>query len=266
MLDQYKRNISYLRISVTDRCNLRCTYCMPEEGIELMHHNDILSFEDIHNIVKKAVKEGITKVRLTGGEPLVRKNIVELVSMISSIPEITDLSMTTNGILLDKYAESLAKAGLDRVNISLDTISADKYKKITRGGDINKVFDGIEAAKMAGLNPIKINCVIFSNENEKDAVEVAEYCKNNNLELRYIHQMNLQTGEFSIVKGGNGGDCANCNRMRLTANGEFKPCLFSDISYKVKNENIFEALCQAVESKPLEGSKNMSGNFYNIGG
>ena len=153
MLDQFNRKIDYLRISVTDRCNLRCTYCMPAEGIDLAQHKDIVSFEEIYNIVKQGADDGITKVRLTGGEPLVRKGIVDLVSQLSSIDEIKDLSMTTNGILLDQFAQQLADAGLDRVNISLDTLSAEKYKSITRGGDINKVYDGINAAKAADYFP-----------------------------------------------------------------------------------------------------------------
>ncbi len=266
MLDRYNRNINYLRISVTDRCNLRCIYCMPEEGVKLMHHNDIMSFEQIVETVKYGVEHGITKVRLTGGEPLVRKGIVDLVSEISKIKGITDLAMTTNGILLDKYAEKLAKAGLNRVNISLDTMSPEKYYQITRGGDINKVFDGIKAAQSAGLTPIKINCVVFKNRNEKDAIEVAEFCKKNNLQIRYIHQMDLQTGDFSIVEGGEGGDCKNCNRLRLTANGEIRPCLFSDLSYKVKDLGVEQAYKQALVDKPKAGSKSLSGKFYGIGG
>ena len=128
MLDRYKRNISYLRISVTDRCNLRCTYCMPEDGIDLMAHEDVLSFEEIVNFVEEAVKTGITKVRLTGGEPLVRKGIVELVERIANVKGLEDLALTTNGILLEKYANELAKAGLKRVNISLDTLDPNTYR------------------------------------------------------------------------------------------------------------------------------------------
>ncbi len=266
MLDQYNRKINYLRISVTDRCNLRCTYCMPAEGIDLAQHKDIVSFEEIYNIVKQGADDGITKVRLTGGEPLVRKGIVDLVSQLSTIKEITDLSMTTNGILLDKFAQQLADAGLDRVNISLDTISPEKYKSITRGGDINKVYDGINAAKAAGLFPIKINCVVFKNRDEKDAQDVAKFCKENDLSIRFIHQMDLQTGEFSIVEGGEGGDCKNCNRLRLTANGEIRPCLFNDLSYQTQDLGIKEAYDKALTAKPRAGSKSLSGKFYGIGG
>ncbi|HFB61706.1 MAG TPA: radical SAM protein, partial [Bacteroidetes bacterium] len=160
MLDRYNRKINYLRISVTDRCNLRCTYCMPASGIKLIPHDEIISFEEIREIVRQGVRDGISKVRLTGGEPLVRKGIVELVHMIASIPGVKDLAMTTNGILLEQFARPLAEAGLTRVNISLDTLSEKRYAEITRGGDIHKVFRGIEAARAAGLSPIKINCVV----------------------------------------------------------------------------------------------------------
>ena len=139
MFDRFNRSIDYLRISVTDRCNLRCTYCMPEEGIQLIDHSDILSFEEIVEFTRGAVKNGITKIRLTGGEPLVRKGIVELVAMLASIEGLEVLSMTTNGILLSQFAMVLKEKGLHRLNISLDTLDADKFREITRGGDIEKV-------------------------------------------------------------------------------------------------------------------------------
>src|SRR5450759_933453 len=157
MLDRFDRNINYLRISVTDRCNLRCSYCMPEEGIQLLRHADILTFDEITQFTRVAVENGVTKVRITGGEPLVRKGVTALVRMISDIEGIEDLSMTTNGVLLNQFAVDLKNAGLQRVNISLDTIDPEKFKAITRTGDINDVFEGITAAKNAGLSPVKIN-------------------------------------------------------------------------------------------------------------
>jgi GTP 3',8-cyclase len=266
MLDNYNRHINYLRISVTDRCNLRCTYCMPAEGIKLVDHNEILSFEEITEIIQVGVSLGINKVRLTGGEPLVRKGIADLVKMISSIDGIDDLSMTTNGILLDKFAEPLVKAGLRRVNISLDTIDPLKYISITRNGGIEKVFRGIEAAKKAGLDPIKINCVIFKNEIERNAQEVARFARENNLQVRFIHQMDLRTGEFSVVEGGEGGNCRICNRLRLTSNGYMKPCLFSGEKYNVRELGIRQAFQLALQNKPECGTYNQSDDFYNIGG
>jgi len=266
MFDKYNRKINYLRISVTDRCNLRCVYCMPENGVPLLKHEDILNFDEIVDFTKVAVAKGIDKVRLTGGEPLVRKGIVELVSMIAKIDGIKDFGMTTNGIFLDKYADDLANAGLNRVNISLDTIDSEEYKRITRVGDIKKVFDGIEAAKKAGLTPIKINCVIQKSSLEPNAVAVAKFCDKNDLQIRYIKEMDLETGEFSIVQGGSGGDCAHCNRIRLTANGDIKPCLFSDLAYNIRALGAEKAINEAVINKPKSGHENHTGKFYNIGG
>jgi len=266
MLDKFNRRINYLRISVTDRCNLRCTYCMPEEGINLISHKEILNYDEIVEVVKESVKLGIDKVRLTGGEPLVRKGIVSLISMIWNVEGVKDLSLTTNGILLEKYAQDLKNAGLQRVNISLDTTDPEKYKAITRGGDIKKVFKGIEAAKKVGLLPVKINCVVLKSSGEEDAQSIKKFCLENELQFRFIHQMNLFTGEFSIVEGGTGGDCSICNRLRLTANGMIKPCLFSDIEYSVREHGAAEAIKLAVGNKPRSGTKNKHNKFHNIGG
>jgi len=265
MFDRYNRPINYLRISVTDRCNLRCTYCMPEDGIRLLDHSDILSFEEITDFTRMAVSNGITKVRLTGGEPLVRKNIVELVSMLAGIDGLEDLSMTTNGILLPKFASDLKKAGLNRINISLDTVNPDKYCQITRNGELVQVLEGIEAARQAGLEPIKINCVLLGQPDDETR-QLKEFCNNRGLSLRFIHQMNLKTGEFSTVEGGEGGNCSKCNRVRLLANGDIKPCLFSDLAYNIRKLGHQEALNLSLGNKPKSGTYNLSGEFYNIGG
>lgn len=266
MFDNFNRRISYLRVSVTDRCNLRCTYCMPCEGVQLLDHNDILTFEEITSTVKAGVKLGIEKVRLTGGEPLVRKGITNLVSMLSQIAGINDLSLTTNGQLLGKFAQPLADAGLKRVNVSLDTMDPDIYRQMSRGGEIEPVLIGIDAARKAGLLPIKINCVINGSAGDKDAVDVAAFCAVNDLQIRYIHQMNLESGDFSVVEGGDGGDCSVCNRLRLTANGMIKPCLFNDLEYNVRELGPEEAFRLALGNKPACGTNNMLGKFYNIGG
>lgn len=266
MYDRFKRNINYLRISVTDRCNLRCKYCMPEQGIKLLPHESILSFDEITEVAKVAVGLGVDKVRLTGGEPLVRKGIVDLVKMLSEIDGIKDLSMTSNGILLKKYAKSLKDAGLNRINISLDTMDPEIFKLQTRGGNIRYVLEGIEAAKEFGLTPVKINCVVWNSSEEKDAKEVAEFAKEKGLQVRFIHQMNLQTGEFSVVEGGEGGNCARCNRLRLTSDGKIKPCLFSDLAYDVREMGAENAILTAVGKKPRAGSHSKSSEFYNIGG
>ena len=266
MLDHYNRNINYLRISVTDRCNLRCKYCMPEEGVKLFKHQDIISFEEIVNVVKTGVAFGINKVRITGGEPLVRKNIVRLVAMLSEIDGIKDLSMTSNAVLLEKFAQSLKNAGLMRINISLDTLNPEKYKQLTRGGNIEDVLKGIEAAKNAGLTPIKLNCVVHQSSFEEDAQMVKEYAEKNDFSVRFIRQMQLDKGEFSIVEGGDGGNCADCNRLRLTADGYIKPCLFSNISYSIREQDIETVFKKAIAEKPACGTVNTKGDFYNIGG
>ena len=266
MLDCFNRTINYLRVSVTDRCNLRCLYCMPEEGIRLLDHKEILSFEEIVNVVRTAVEVGITKLRITGGEPLVRKGITDLIRMISEIDGIKDFGLTTNGILLEQFASDLAKAGLHRVNISLDTVDQDKFRQITRGGDITKVFRGIKAVREAGLAPIKINCVVKNSSDEPDAIEVKKFCKSNDLEVRFIHQMDLESGCFTVVEGGMGGDCGSCNRLRLTANGYVKPCLFDDIEFSVHQYGIRGALEKAINFKPEKGSCNRIDRFHTIGG
>jgi len=239
---------------------------MPEEGIHLMNHKDILSFEEITDVVRVAVSVGIDKFRITGGEPLVRKDIVTLISQIAAVNGVKDLSMTTNGIRLEELAQPLKDAGLNRVNISLDTMNPVKFSEITRGGDINKVLRGIQAAKDARLKPVKINCVVFKSSNEEDAKEVKEFCRLNDLQVRFIHQMNLESGEFSIVEGGNGGNCVQCNRLRLTANGMVKPCLFDEQEFSIREMGAEKALLGALINKPLNGCMNSTGSFYNIGG
>jgi GTP 3',8-cyclase len=266
VLDRFNRTLNYLRISVTDRCNLRCRYCMPEEGIKLLQHEDILSFDEIACFTRIAVENGVTKVKLTGGEPLVRKGIVTLVKMIAGIDRIEDLSMTTNGVFLKHFARELSSAGLNRVNISLDTVDPEKYLYITRSGNLNDVFEGIEAAKKAGLNPIKINCVIRESKEEEDARAVSDYCRRNNLDIRFIRQMDLLNGHFSVVEGGTGGNCSLCNRLRLTSNGKLKPCLFNDVSFDIRELGYENALRKAANLKPESGSFNHTGEFYNIGG
>lgn len=266
MYDSFDRRINYLRISVTDRCNLRCVYCMPEEGIAMLGHNDILSFEEIAGVVKVAVRMGINKVRITGGEPLVRKGITDLVAMLSSIQGITDLSMTTNGTLLARYAAGLKAAGLQRVNISLDTLDAERYRMLTRGGSIAEVMAGIEAAIQAGLHPVKINCVVRHSAAEPDAAAVARFASLHGLEARFIQQMDLTEGHFSTVQGGSGGDCSTCNRLRLTANGSILPCLFGEQEFNVRELGIENAIRMALEKKPACGHVNQKGAFFNIGG
>ncbi len=266
MYDSFKRKITYLRVSVTDRCNLRCTYCMPECGITPLPHSEVLTFEEIAEVVRYAVSQGVNKVRITGGEPLVRRNIVELVKMLAAIPGLRELAMTTNGVFLNRFAHDLKSAGLQRVNISLDSVDPGRFRQITRVGHLEDVFRGIAAARKAGLEPIKINCVINKSPDEPDAKAVKEFCRQEGLQLRFIKEMNLETGQFSQVIGGDGGRCASCNRMRLTANGDLKPCLFSDLAYNVRTFGIEKAFEAALNNKPACGSVNHKNQFNNIGG
>jgi GTP 3',8-cyclase len=266
MLDRFQRTIDYLRISITDRCNLRCVYCMPAEGIRLIDHSEVLSFEETAEFTRCAVDMGIRRVRVTGGEPLVRKGAVSLVAMLATIPGILDLSMTTNGILLARFAIDLKRAGLHRVNISLDTVDADEYRAITRGGDIRVALHGIEAAKQAGLAPIKINCVVKKSPEEPAALGVRKFCEAQGLIVRFIDQMDIEKGQYGTVHGGSGGDCARCNRLRLTSDGWLKPCLFNDIAFNIRRMNYQDALRAAIEQKPQCGDRSTSNKFYNIGG
>lgn len=266
MYDNYKRKINYLRVSVTDRCNLRCEYCMPAEGVPLLTHADILSFEEICTVVKTAVEMGIDKVRITGGEPLVRKGLPSLIAMLSAIEGIRDLALTTNGQLLETFAQPLKDAGLHRVNVSLDTLDPERYRAMTRGGEIKPVIRGILAALKAGLSPIKLNCVVAENSEEEDAQAVKFFATQLGLEVRFIRRMDLSSGHFSIVEGGSGGDCEQCNRLRLTANGRIRPCLFSNLEYDVRSLGVRPALEQALQHKPAKGENNDTGTFYNIGG
>ena len=266
LIDKYGRKITYLRISITDRCNLRCRYCMPVEGIKLIPHERIMRYEEIRDFVEVAVELGINKVRITGGEPLVRRGVVELVRMLAQIHRIEDLSMTTNGILLSKYAEELADAGLMRVNISLDTLDPERYHYITRVGNLNDVLEGIKAAENAGLSPIKINCVIDKSPNEPDAQMVKRFAEEHNYQVRFIPKMDIENGKFSIVIGGIGGNCPICNRIRLTSDGFVKPCLFSDMKFDARKLGYRRAIELAVENKPERGTISKSNKFYNIGG
>jgi cyclic pyranopterin phosphate synthase len=239
---------------------------MPAEGVPLKKHEDILTFDEITEIVKVGTQMGLKKIRLTGGEPLVRKELPKLVKMISEIEGIEDIGLTTNGVYLSQLAGELKEAGLSRVNISLDTLNPEKFKKITRTGNIEDVLKGIDAAIKAELIPVKINFVRINGENEEDEKEVRKFCEEKNIQLRFIRQMNLKTGEFSTVEGGVGGNCEICNRLRLTADGFIVPCLHSGLHYNVRELGITEAFRRAVELKPEKGIGTESHEFSNIGG
>lgn len=318
MKDHLGREIDYLRISVTDRCNLRCIYCMPPEGVAWKPHNCMLRVEEIAKVAKVAAENGIKKVRLTGGEPLVKKGIVSLITDIKAAG-IDDISLTSNGILLPRMAQELKDAGLSRVNISLDTLDADVFHQVTRLGHIEDVFAAIDTALEIGFDPVKINCVAVKSLNQ-DFLEFAKMSIDRPLHVRFIEYMPVgeDTGidgagwtkddvipsaelreiinERAAAEGiaalepvskedapGGGGPakywkfpgaqgtvgfitamsnhfCGQCNRLRLTADGKIRPCLFSDEEIDVKEacrsehpeEAIRDALYAALRVKPDE--------------
>ena len=309
-LDAYNRPISYLRISVTDRCNLRCIYCMPAEGVTSISHDRVLRYEEIVTIVRAAAELGISKVRLTGGEPLVRLGIVDLVRKIASVPGIDDLAMTTNGILLARYADDLAQAGLHRVNISLDTLDPEHFRQITRCGELDDVLAGIEGARRADLRPVKINTVVIRGMNDDDIVDLAaKTVEASWWNIRFIELMPVGDGELmheawedrvvtadevreriesalgelqpAKMATGSGPAryyrlpgaagtigfitpvsehfCYRCNRLRLTADGQLRPCLLSDQEVDLRTplrqgadaEQIKALIIEGINRKPM---------------
>ena len=189
LIDNFGREISYLRISITDRCNYRCIYCQSEKKFEFIPHQEILRFEEIVEIVQEAVNLGITKVRITGGEPLVRKGVVDFIKKLREIKKLEDISLTTNGFFLSEYAKKLKDAGLNRVNISLDSLQEEKYKRITRGGSLEKVLKGIDSALKAGLLPIKINTVLIRGINDDEVEDFVRLALERPLNIRFIEFM-----------------------------------------------------------------------------
>lgn len=207
--DTYQRTIDYLRISITDRCNLRCVYCMPEEGVTVCSHDDILRYEEIERVVRAAAGLGVRKIRLTGGEPLARLGVADLVRALARIPGIEDIAMTTNGMLLRRYAGLLAEAGLHRVNISLDTLRPERFRAITRWGDLDTALDGIDAAFAAGLEPVKINTVVMRGQNDDEVVDLARKTLDARWHVRFIEWMPV-------------GDAARDWRARVVSAAEIR--------------------------------------------
>lgn len=285
MIDQFNRDISYLRVSVTDLCNLRCTYCMPQDGVRKLQHRDILSYEEITEIVSAAGELGFKKIRVTGGEPLVRPGVAGLCRQISNIPEIEELCVTTNGILLEEYAQPLKDAGVRRVNISIDSLDPEKYKKITRGGDLQLVQKGIDAAQAQGM-AVKLNTVLIGGFNEDEIEKLAALTLTRDIDVRFIELMPMSLeygfdksaflsgeavlerlpqlepldsgpdvarlyrlpkgmGRVGIISPISQHFCGQCNRLRLTAEGRLKPCLHSNQEINVRGLHE-EALREAI--------------------
>jgi len=274
LIDTYGRVHDNLRISVTDRCNIRCFYCMPEEGVKFQPREEILTFEEIERFVRVAVSLGVRKLRITGGEPLLRKDLAKLIHRLGAIEGIQDMALTTNGVLLAGQAQELYDAGLRRLNVHLDTLDRERFKQITRRDDFGKVMNGIETALRIGYPVIKINAVAVKNLVEGDIVPLARFGREHGIEIRYIEFMPLDaqgiwdhdkvlltddmiamlTREIGPMRAIPDGDprapateyefadgkgrigfiasvskpfCLNCNRIRLTADGKFRYCLFA---------------------------------------
>jgi cyclic pyranopterin phosphate synthase len=274
LVDGFNRPISYLRVSVTDKCNLRCVYCMPESGLPWLRRDEILSYEEIAEIVRAAAAVGVRAVRLTGGEPLVRRDLARLVGEIARVPGIEDVALSTNGLLLEEQLPELTAAGLRRVNVSLDTLQPRRFEEIARRPGLEAVLRGIDAAAAAGLSPIKINCVVMRGRNDDELDAFAELTRTHPVFVRFIEVMPVhenrelsregyvssdeilerlrQNAELIAVPGptGNGPAryfafpgaagavgvisplshdyCERCNRVRLSADGHLKLCLFGD--------------------------------------
>ncbi len=273
MQDQYGREIRDLRISLTDRCNLRCVYCMPEEMV-FKPREELLTDDEILTVVRAAADLGVRKVRLTGGEPTVRPGLVDLVCRIAAIPGIHDMAMTTNGIRLARLAQPLAEAGLNRVNVSLDSLDAEKFRRITRWGRLQDVLDGLDAARAAGLSPIKLNAVVVRGYNEGEVVDLARLTLRHEWAMRFIEMMPFGSvagfqqsayvpssetmariaealgplepidisgydpartyrlggapGTLGFISAVSQPFCAQCGRLRLTAEGKLRLCLLRD--------------------------------------
>lgn len=267
MLDGEGRLIEYLRLSVTDRCNCRCTYCMPAGGVPMLGHKDILSFEELTEVVAACAQLGVRKVRLTGGEPLVRRGLPELVRMIRAVPGVEELAMTTNATLLAPVAAELHHAGLDRLNVSLDTLDAARYAELTRGGSLEDALAGLAAARDAGFSHTKVNCVLMGGVNDADVPRLAELARAEPIDVRFIELMPMGpcagwpkarfvpaetvleavpglaplrrdgvaelwhapgwAGNVGLIRPMSHRFCDGCSRIRVTADGRLKPCLHS---------------------------------------
>lgn len=309
LVDSYGRSIEYLRISVTDRCNFNCIYCQSKKSWKWLPPEEILSFEEIEKVAKVSSELGVKRIRLTGGEPLLRKDIEILIKKLSQISGIEDLSLTTNGYFLEEKALTLKLAGLKRINISLDTLKREKFKELTGKDELDKILKGIERALEVGLNPVKINVVVIKGFNDEEIVDLAKLSLDKPLEVRFIEFMpigknpfwneskvfyiaevkkileNFRKLEPMISMGGGPAKsyrwkgalgkiglisplsehmCKSCNRMRITADGKLRPCLFSDFeidlksALREKNFSLKEIFELALEKKPEKGFQNLT--------
>lgn len=324
LIDTYGRRINYLRLSVTDRCNMRCCYCMPAQGVAKLEHREMLSYEELIRVASACVAQGIEKIRVTGGEPLVRKGLVDFLDRLSAMPGLRELVLTTNGLQLEELALPLKKAGVARLNISLDSLKPETFARITRGADLSKVLRGIAAAEQSGLGPLKINMVVMRGVNDDEILDFAALSIDKPYTVRFIEYMptlndegwgarsmpgseilariakrypllpmvssemagparNFKiegvAGAIGIITPVSGHFCESCNRIRVTAAGKVRGCLFSDEGVDLKPllqssdpDLLQQTLRRIVSQKPgrhhiaEEGAENATVNMSRIGG
>ncbi len=305
LIDRYNRHLNYLRISITDRCNLRCVYCVPPERIPRLNHTDILRYEEILRLVAIGVDLGISKVRITGGEPLVRKGVGHFLSVLSRTAGLEEVTLTTNGVLLEENIGCIRDAGIRRVNISLDTLKRKKFSEITGRDDFDRVWSGIAAARRAGIDPIKLNVVALRGINDDELLDFARLTLTQALHIRFIEHMPIgksrvapqapllvpeikeriasigpllpveknfadgpaerfrlagAAGEIGFISAMSHHFCSSCNRLRLTASGQLRPCLLSDRQLDLRgplragepDEELAQIFRRAVEHKPSD--------------
>jgi GTP 3',8-cyclase len=312
--DNDNRVINYLRISLTDRCNLRCIYCMPEDGIDFIPHENVLRYEEILHVVSLAVQKGIRKVRLTGGEPLVRKGLLDFLEQLGAIDGLKEITLTTNGVLLKDLAAGIRERGVKRINISLDSLQRERFARITGRDVFDQVWDGIQEAERVGFNPIKINVVAMKGVNDDEILDFARLTMTKPYHVRFIEHMPVgedtgwnadnfisileihniiqslgkltpvaghslldgpaqrfalegAKGEIGLIGALSNHFCGICNRLRLTADGHVRSCLFSDEEIDLKSvmrnnegdEKLLALLDAAIKNKPLRHHLNQPG-------
>ncbi|MFC1813621.1 GTP 3',8-cyclase MoaA [Thermodesulfobacteriota bacterium] len=325
LIDQYNRHLNYLRISITDQCNLRCIYCMPRDLIPKLPHKEILRYEEILRIVTVGVRLGISKVRVTGGEPLFRRGVYDFLSQLTQIDGLSDVSLTTNGVLLKDNIHKIKSAGIHRINISVDTLNREKFRQITGHDYFDKIWEGIELAQEMSFEPIKLNVVPMQGINDDELIEIAGLSFSYPFHIRFIEYMPMGTaqierdrqlladeiktrihtlgkltpvekkindgpaerykfegavGEIGFIRPISRHFCNTCNRLRLTASGQLRPCLLSDYREDIKgplrkggsDSELAEIFLNAVRCKPSEHSlvgdqtNEFSGQMCAIGG
>ena len=305
MIDNYGRTIEYLRLSVTDLCNYRCIYCMPPDGVPKRPHAEILSIEELTEIASAAITLGIRKIRLTGGEPLVRRGIFTLCRNIKAIDKTVELSMTTNGSLLVNAADELRAAGVDRLNISLDSLNAEHYRAITRGGELSDALSGIKAAEDAGFTDTKINAVLLGGINDAEVIDFINLTRDHAIGVRFIELMPIgevahwprerflsaefvaslldeaqlerydgvaqiyrlpgYKGTVGLITPLSHSFCDRCNRVRVTADGKLRPCLHSDIEISLRGLHGEELIAALREGILMKPMRHHLGEYHSTG-